>query len=228
MAWDGSDWRIVPSPNASVQSNVLYSVSCSTPSFCMAVGVHFIGSTLQALVLVWDGSSWTIDSGLDDDSMYRSLSSVSCISVSMCVGVGTHSPGAMQTMVALWNGSSWSIQSDPTISANTLSAVTCILPGVCTFVGPQNDATPGTVADQRTAVVTWNGQYWNAVPSPNAGSSSNMLAAVSCASVTSCVAVGEYLAGTVEKTLALSLSSPDPSEPPIGGPGVPMAPAFTG
>ncbi len=54
--WDGTWWRIVPTPNPSPVSK-LSGVSCPTPAACMAVGT----SQNRTLAERWDGSGWIIE-----------------------------------------------------------------------------------------------------------------------------------------------------------------------
>ena len=61
VAWDGSTWSVVPSPDPANAADTFNAVSCSGPDFCMAFGTT-VGSNEQSLPLAatWDGSSWTV------------------------------------------------------------------------------------------------------------------------------------------------------------------------
>src|SRR5207244_515528 len=38
LRWDGTSWTIVPSPSTATPTNLLYGVTCASPSDCWAVG----------------------------------------------------------------------------------------------------------------------------------------------------------------------------------------------
>jgi hypothetical protein len=97
----------------------------------------------------------------------------------------------------------WSRVSSPNVGTrdNDLGAVSCVSATSCTAVGGYVN-TSGIV---RTLIESWNGVSWSRVSSPNAGTRSNYLNAVSCVSDTSCTAVGEYLnTSGIRRTLILS------------------------
>ena len=94
-------------------------------------------------------------------------------------------------------GSGWSIQPTPNPSQheNLLYGVSCPSAAACTAVGG------GFSAKQqvpRNIALTWNGSRWSAasVPDP-AGAAYSILKDVSCASASTCIAVGDDSSGTV-------------------------------
>jgi hypothetical protein len=63
--WNGSNWRIVSSPNASELNNDLLGVTNLGPNDVWAAGVFLKpepegGADNQTLAMHWDGSSWAI------------------------------------------------------------------------------------------------------------------------------------------------------------------------
>jgi hypothetical protein len=61
-SWNGSAWTAVPGPSTgSVNFNVLFGVSCTSSTNCVAVGTYDngLGSDLT-LIEFWNGTSWTI------------------------------------------------------------------------------------------------------------------------------------------------------------------------
>ena len=40
-SWDGAEWSLVPSPSPSSGYNYLYSVTCTSSSYCIAVGAYY-------------------------------------------------------------------------------------------------------------------------------------------------------------------------------------------
>jgi hypothetical protein len=59
---DGPTWSIESSPNVASQSNLLYGVSCTSASACVAVGYDAASFTApkETLTEVWDGTSWSV------------------------------------------------------------------------------------------------------------------------------------------------------------------------
>jgi hypothetical protein len=92
-----------------------------------------------------------------------------------------------QALVETFNGATWSITPSENSSADDyLSAVWCTSAGTCVAVGA-NDA--GLFGAQ-TFAETFNGASWSVTSTPNPGGVDNQLYDVSCASSSSCVAVG--------------------------------------
>jgi Ser-Thr-rich glycosyl-phosphatidyl-inositol-anchored membrane family len=196
--WNGASWSITSSPNQPSEDNVLYGVSCTTSSSCVAVGSAFD----LTLVESWNGTSWSLASS-PNPTGYDYFFAVACTSATSCVAVGNYAvfyndSNVSQTLAETWNGTSWSITESPNQdgSTNGLSAVKCTSSTNCMAVGAYFN---GSV--QQTLVESWNGSGWAIVASPNSGSSSNALSGVSCTSSTSCVAVGTYAKAGVEQTL---------------------------
>jgi hypothetical protein len=85
MTWNGTTW----SSPLTIDDGELDSVSCTSASFCMAIG----DGTFD-----WDGDSW---SQLPPMAPYVNVYSVSCTGPSFCMATGVGS-------WAVWDGSSWS------------------------------------------------------------------------------------------------------------------------
>jgi hypothetical protein len=180
-SWNGSSWKIVPSPDDGTLSSSLAGISCVSASFCVVVGSYEAGSSFgdasaETLVESWNGSAWSI---VTSASQAGSLAGVSCVSASFCVAVGGD-------LIETWNGSTWSVVSSPGQAGNVLSAVSCSAADSCMAVG----YSPGTV--NSTLAGSWNGSTWSVVPSPSpdSGGDGSVLTGVSCISASSCTAVG--------------------------------------
>jgi len=65
--WNGASWNTVPSPDTSTaQANQLNAVSCTSSTFCTAVGQYDDGSNYaQTLTQKWNGTSWSISKSPD-------------------------------------------------------------------------------------------------------------------------------------------------------------------
>ena len=198
--WDGTMWSVetVPQPAGSTGSRLL-GVSCPTAGACTAVGGYGdpagVGLTLAE---TWNGTSWTIQSTPNPVGAEGSgLLGVSCPSATSCTGVGSSdtNSGTTLTLAEGWNGTTWTIQSTPNppgASEAALNSVSCVL-GTCTAAGysaaPAHAALPLAEA--------WDGTSWavQTVPGPSGATAGGFLA-VSCASTSSCVAVGSYDRGS--------------------------------
>ncbi len=176
----GVSWSVVPGPaTPPTQYDALSGVSCTSSTFCAAVG------TVNE---VWNGSAWSVVPSPAAGSQYNR---VSCTSPSACMAVGSSGSES-------WNGSVWS--SVPIGLPGTdaaLSAVSCSGASACTAVGsfaPPTTCGPRPPCNQiyqATLIESWNGSAWSVVPSPNAPYYlADELNAVSCLGPSACTAVG--------------------------------------
>ena len=116
---------------------------------------------------------------------------MSCPTATDCVAVGANDLGPM---AEIWDGTGWKIVGVPSPSGAgiaELDAVSCPNASECIAVGDSETDTATTFTD-RSLIEQWNGTAWSIVPSPNpTGTNHNVqLSGVSCASTTSCFAVG--------------------------------------
>ena len=183
----------------------LKSVSCTAESACTAVGSYYLEAKAEYKTLAdrWNGTSWSQQSTPNppEGSASSALLGVSCGSSASCMAVGKVNE---KPFAERWNGSEWTLGAPPKPSGATsagLEGVSCISAS-CTAVGTRAES--GT----KTLTETWNGSTWSVVASPNPaelGSLGAYLSSVSCASTTSCIAVGRYFnEGLEAKTLAES------------------------
>ncbi len=150
---------------------------------------------------------WTIQTAAAPaQSPNGHLSSVHCLSAASCVAVGySHDRvGVDIALVQEWNGSDWTIVPSPNpenASDTFLTGLSCPAAASwvqsCTAVGDYLDAG----GNQLPLAEQWNGRLWRLqhLPSP-AGATQTFLTGVSCASPTSCVAVGYSRRGSEPTT----------------------------
>ena len=199
-------WGIVSGP-ATTGATELKGVSCLGTTFCAVVGdtaswagdgvdTNYDTSTFGEL---WNGTTWLATPTANISNLqWQSLSSVSCSSTTHCFAVGSYVPSGAndsdavhQTLIELWNGASWSVFASPNTAAtdsNALASVSCVNASYCMAVG-----TVSTSVGMNTLAETWTGSSWSIVTTPNAQvplGRGNFLTSVSCAAVTSCMAVG--------------------------------------
>jgi len=186
--WDGTRWRIQPSPvPAGTVSATLNGVSCSAPRTCTAVGDYF-GAGQRELPLAerWSGGQWRLQAFPRPPATAHGgeLSGVSCPAAGSCVATGwyfTKSGSGSASFIATWNGARWQVQPAPgPAHAGHLMGVSCVSPRACVAVG-----------DHGTAI--WNGTIWRYAPvAAPAGAQVLALNGVSCVLASACAAVGSY------------------------------------
>jgi hypothetical protein len=186
--WNGTSWRILPTPNPSgVALSGLLGVACTSASACTAVGSSLTTAGVpRAVAERWNGTRWTIQP-TPNLPQGGGLNGVSCTSASACTAVGGSAAG---TLAERWNGTRWSIEPTPNPSqgGGGLSGVSCTSASACTAVGGSN---AGTLAER------WNGTRWNIQPTPNPSQGGGFLTSVACTPGPACTAVGVSNAGTL-------------------------------
>jgi hypothetical protein len=179
--WNGEDWTIQATPNPVGKTMTGFTgVSCTSASFCVAVGFPFdsAGNPVATLAERWNGKSWAI-LPTPNPAPGSGFGGVSCTSASFCVAVGG-GPAGVKTLAERWNGRSWAIQRTPNPSSGGgLAAVSCTSTVACTAVADLG------------AAMRWNGTRWTIQPTPSTGSAGSLLNTVSCTSASSCTAAGE-------------------------------------
>ncbi|MDE3087450.1 MAG: hypothetical protein KGJ77_11870 [Acidobacteriota bacterium] len=223
-------WSVVATPALSGQ-NVFNSVSCASPSFCMAVGEN--ESSLQTLAETWNGSAWSVVA-TPTPSGAAALTSVSCPSVTFCMVIGRTYQKPKAPITETWDGSQWTVGAPwSTISGSPPSNqhVDCTSPTFCMAVG---FATLSPVIENDVAS-SWDGTGWTTLTPPELSTHYNQLLGVSCTSPSFCMAVGDYstpnpnpaATGTVDDSVIMTwdgtawsvLSSPNAAQSTQNVPG---------
>lgn len=193
--WDGKRWSIQATPNpplSVVQPYVsLNSVSCPSSSDCMAVG-QYTNPAGQATLFseLWNGTDWSIQPVPGGTT--GQLEGVSCTSSTACTAVG-YGEG---TIAVRWNGASWSMQSIPNPPADDirLFGVSCPSMAMCMTVGRIWPLAHRT----RPLSDRWERMTWSFAPAPTPTNGyQNLLSSVSCWSSRECIAVGNFVHGTI-------------------------------
>jgi hypothetical protein len=191
----------VPSAPLDTSRGSLSGVACPTPKLCFAVGAYDTdygaGVHNRTLIEQWNGSRWTIASRIRPaDSARSALLDVECPSTGLCFAVGQWDnvkSGRAEVLLLQWNGKTWSIRHaphpPPKAIDSALAAITCSSGTSCFAVGTYSKSK----YLGQSLVEQWNGRGWAVVGSPNPPKPNNQvvgLTGVSCASATSCLAVG--------------------------------------
>ena len=206
MQWNGADWTLdsaIPTPAGSGFSG-LFGVSCQASSSCIAVGLYAagLGDRLLPLVVSWNGSTWSFDDAPDpSNGQGAQFSSVSC-TPSSCMAVGDYYNGTNGVPMAdWWNGTTWASVPPPAPSGayeSNLDSGSCVSSTACMAVGYSYASSSGP---QSAIAYAWDGTAWTVetLPSgPNGDPYS--LDGISCASITSCLAVGSVDSGAESGT----------------------------
>ena len=182
--WSGGVWSTssLVSTGGALQLN---SVSCVSPTFCMAGGMtttHVGGShqeTVSAVTETWNGTSWSLLANPEATASNAEFRGVSCASTSFCVAVGE---GGVGDFIDQWDGSSWTESTDQ----GRLTSISCPSTTSCVAVGEIGNGLDSYVLADGT---------WTDVPVTSPGDQ-NSLSSVSCVTASFCVAVGDMIFDT--------------------------------
>lgn len=174
--WNGTRWKVVPSPNVGTVGNSLSAVVVLSATDAWATGAWSSGpSSSSALVEHWNGKKWRLAS---------SPSVVGHVNLSALTDVpGTRSLWASGgtgsgTLTEHLSGGAWSVIPSPNAPASTggdyLRAISARTAKNVWAVG--QDGTGGNPV--LTLTEHWNGTKWNAVTSPDPGSTESGLYSV--------------------------------------------------
>jgi hypothetical protein len=191
--WDGSTWRIVPSPDPGAAFNVLLGVAALGPDDAWAVGStgDSLDGPLRPLALHWDGSAWAVvHTPAPPASSQAELFAVSAASDGSVWAVGYHATDPTvdnQTLTERWDGASWRLVASPTpdVGITRLEGVDALDADTVFAVGIQ-----GPINGGRTLAMTRTGDRWRAESRPPVGRPTSELRAVSALTPESAWAVG--------------------------------------
>jgi len=216
-----SQWTNVPTPTFGAgQTQVLDSVSCATPTGCMAVGIMDTTTGAQPIAATFSGGRWTAvpvpaPSGEPDSG----LVSVSCPTGNFCVAVGVQSaattttiggvtpetaPTTATSLIEQWDGHTWTIVPSPTSGKVDLAGVSCANATSCVAVGTTLTTTAETAV---TVIDRWNGSNWTTSQVAPAATTVRLTTGVSCATATFCMVTGAQLSPTASTTVFTGLTA---------------------
>ena len=142
--WDGSSWSTVALPGqAGATAVMLSAVSCTSISFCMAVGIQDTSSGVLPIIYAWNGGAWSVSATPTLPSPYTQgfLAGVSCTGPAWCMATGfadNSSTSYTDTLAEQWDGTGWTVVSTPSIAGHTddeFNSVSCTGPSNCMAVG---------------------------------------------------------------------------------------------
>jgi serine/threonine-protein kinase len=196
--WNGTNWTIQQTPGPpGATSSSLYSVSCTSPDACIAVGNFRRSGVTEPLAESWSGTKWALQQAPGPPGADAEFYGISCSSATACTAVGNSGFGA--ALAERWNGSTWTIQRTPKPGGaiyrfTFLNSVSCTSPAACTAVGESDTGlaySPANIGYQSLAE-TWNGAAWTIQHTPRSGAGiDSFLYGVSCTSPAECTAAGD-------------------------------------
>jgi hypothetical protein len=177
--WDGKQWTIVASPNASIRTNDLNAIAVVAEDDIWAVGEYYGPDKTLPLTEHWDGSAWSIVPAPAPAASLNRLSGVAAVSSHdvWAVGFQRESNGATpKTLIEHWDGTSWNVVSgkDPGDSSE-LTNVVALAPDDIWATGSSGGG------DRSAPLIEhWNGRSWAVGVSPHASNVQvNTIAALS-------------------------------------------------
>jgi hypothetical protein len=192
-SWNGTEWKIVKSPNPSTSFNQLVSVSCSASNACTAVGNDVHEGHEVGLVERWNGTEWALQTpAAPAEATYVNLYDADCLSATECYIVGTAKFGTSGTSgdIQIWNGKEWKLQTSPNPSGAKqvlLHGIACTSGTVCEAVGDYiNSESKVERMAQR-----WNGKEWTLQAVESLSAKFSALLGLSCTAAAECQAAGE-------------------------------------
>ena len=177
----------------------LASVSCSSPTQCVAVGLYLDSTGVgHPLAEHWDGARWTRENvPVAGTGTINGLLGVDCVTSVSCFAVGSTANGPIADH---WNGMAWSSQTVvPSSIHGDLNGVSCSSDTSCVAVGSYADAG----GHQQPSAALFGGSSWtlHAVPAAH-GADTSALNSVSCVGSGDCVAVGNASSGSVQRAFS--------------------------
>jgi hypothetical protein len=209
MSWNGTAWSIVTTPTPpSATASKFEAISCTSTSFCTAVGEFTEAGTTKNLAMKWNGTSWAVVTVPNlGEGGANALGGVACTSSTWCMAVGYYTYGYKQTSAMVWNGTTWSSTGPPSAEpADRLRDVTCVSSTSCLAVGFSSEVF--SEAPVSESILSWNGTGWSQASGGGLASAEvTSLQGIACGAMGSsfspCVAVGRLIDGQV-RTLTMA------------------------
>ena len=191
MIWNGAHWRktATPLPKGWPEGQ-LGGVSCTSRSYCVAIGDYSKGFNINPLVETWNGRDWTAtELPRPAGKFYVVEGTVSCPAAHRCVAVGTFvpTPSKGQVFAEILTGTKWTVREVPLPKGSTaggFSGVSCVSVTHCVLAGGY------AVKHSMVLFESWNGKTFARMKAVSPAGQFPDVYGVSCTSAKSCVAVG--------------------------------------
>jgi hypothetical protein len=186
--WNGLKWeqQTVTAPEKSFET-VLNGVSCPASNACSAVGSFVTTEGLLApFAERWNGEKWTQQTiPSPKGSEEARLQAISCLPSTLCFATGSYEG---KPLAESWKKETWEIQTTPIPAGavtTSFSGVSCGSEATCVGTGSYS-----TASSSFTFAESFDGSTWALQSPKNPAGTKPVLAAVSCSSSKSCLAVG--------------------------------------
>lgn len=187
MHWNGTQWSLVPSPNANWETYI-WDVSAISTNDVWAVGWSNAcpGCVGYTTALHWNGTAWSVVSTPNPGASTNSFYSVKAFGSNDVWATGHYYTGSQwRTLTEHWNGTQWSVVASPNVTNDN---------SLFGKIGATSNsdiwAVGYTGSPQQTLVLHYNGTAWSVVPSANVAGQTNNLWAVAAISANDAWAVG--------------------------------------
>lgn len=206
MAWNGTTWSVTTTPNPSgASSSQLAAISCTSTTFCRAVGSFVESGTTKTLVEAWNGTAWSVATTPNPSGAKESkLTDVSCPSTTVCMAIGrtVTSASKVEVLGEKFNGSGWALTNfEVTLSLQLaeyssaeFSGIWCYSTTECKAVGKYTKGS-GESETQNSLTAKWRDlgggyQTWEYENGADPANTRAARSAIACVTSTSCFAVG--------------------------------------
>ena len=169
--WNGSTWRVVPTPRAGPSDSDLWGVTALSDTNAWAVGNVNTGTfptfRFRPLVEHWNGHAWSLVRVPSPPlaGVGASLGGVAATSPRNIWAVGNYDTGTrfhrFQPLIEHWDGAHWRVIPAPIPGSAQLSSISLLTPSDGWAVGIR-----GTVRHTQALIMHWNGHHWATVRSP--------------------------------------------------------------
>jgi hypothetical protein len=183
---------------------IVGALSCPAPGFCVATASYFDAqSHIHGVIETLSGGIWTARAEpVPATASYSYLGALSCPTVTYCVAVGWYATtlDAPMGLIETLSGGQWTPRrapiptNAPSISSVFFNAIACPVVDSCVAVGSYHPVPNSSYSDG--LIETLAARQWTAVEAPvppNAYAEPGLqLGSVTCATVGSCVSIGDY------------------------------------
>jgi len=115
--WNGTKWKIVPSPDVNSNSNPLNTITSNAANDVWALGDYYTGSTFNTLAEHWNGTAWSIVPSANNG--FTALIGSAAVNTTDVWAVGEWQNGSIfQPYSMNWNGASWTTVLPPNVGAS--------------------------------------------------------------------------------------------------------------
>ena len=188
--WDGTSWRVIPSPNVGTNSNAFIGVAAISANNVWAVGQSVWSQ--WPLIEHWDGTSWSINASPSVGTDSNALMAITSVPrTKQLWAVGWYGTGnTTTTLIEHWDGTNWSVVPGPVIGTDSiLEGVTALSKNNVWAVGAQNIV--GASVGQ-PLIEHWDGRSWSVSSRPNQESNGFLRAVARVPGASKLWAVGTY------------------------------------